>query len=200
MAAQASPRATPTTRDYKDGAPNEKVPVNCLLGRQVWPTPTSLAKAKDGNNEAGNSAGLVAIRKHALGQWPTPQARDHFPAHTPEYIAEKKSQGHGMANLNDVAAWTWPTPAAMEPDMDPETVLRRKERLSASTGVHRGPALPLGSMVKTTSGSSEPTEKRGALNPEFVCWLMGYPTEWVSCGASVTRSIRARPLSSSRQP
>jgi hypothetical protein len=33
--------------------------------------------------------------------FPTPQARDHFPAHRPEYIAEKKAQGHGMSNLND---------------------------------------------------------------------------------------------------
>jgi len=33
--------------------------------------------------------------------WATPQARDHFPAHKPEYIAAKKAQGHGMRNLND---------------------------------------------------------------------------------------------------
>jgi hypothetical protein len=32
----------------------------------MWPTPTSLAPAKGGNNEAGNSAGLVAIRGHAM--------------------------------------------------------------------------------------------------------------------------------------
>ena len=45
--------------------------------------------------------------------WPTPQARDHFPAHSPEYIAEKKAQGHGMANLNDLAQTTgWTTPRA----------------------------------------------------------------------------------------
>jgi len=44
--------------------------------------------------------------------WPTPVARDHFPAHTPEYIAAKKEQGHGMANLNDrvqLAGWRTPT-------------------------------------------------------------------------------------------
>ena len=41
------------------------------------------------------------------------------------------------------------------------------------------------------SGSPAVTEKRGALNPQFVSWLMGYsPTAWVSCGASVTRSSR----------
>ena len=32
----------------------------------LWPTPTSLAPPKDGYNGAGNSAGLVAIRKIAL--------------------------------------------------------------------------------------------------------------------------------------
>jgi len=44
--------------------------------------------------------------------WPTPTARDHFPAHSDQYIAEKKAQGHGMANLNDLvqlAGWTTPT-------------------------------------------------------------------------------------------
>lgn len=44
--------------------------------------------------------------------WPTTQARDHFPAHTPEYIAAKKAQGHGMQNLNDhvqLTGWTTTT-------------------------------------------------------------------------------------------
>jgi hypothetical protein len=44
--------------------------------------------------------------------WPTPVARDSFPAHSEEYIAAKKAQGHGMANLNDtvqLAGWTTPT-------------------------------------------------------------------------------------------
>lgn len=142
----ASAWPTPTTRDHKDGSYCPNVPVNGLLGRVVcptptanqygsnqggaagrtgpvrgsvatiaksmWPTPTSLAQAKDGNNEAGNSAGLVAIRKHSIG-------------------------------------------------------------------------------------SSEQTEKRGALNPEFVSWLMGYPPEWLSCAPSETRSIRGRRRNSS---
>jgi hypothetical protein len=154
---QVSAWPTPTTRDHKDGPYCPNVPVNGLLGRMVWPTPTSLSPAKDGNNEAGNSAGLVAIRKHAMA--------------------------------------TWPTPCAMDPESDPQVVIDRKKRLSESTGVYRGPALPLGSMVRTEAafhGSSEQTEKPGALNPEFVCWLMGYPEEWVSCGASATPSTRAR--------
>ena len=117
QAVQATwPTTTTTTRDHKDGHYQPNVPINGLLGRMVWPPPTSLAKSTDTNNEAGNSAGLVAIRKHAMA----------------------------------------------------------------------------------SHGSSAPTEKRGALNPEFVCWLMGYPIEWVNCAGSETRLTRARRQRSSK--
>ncbi|MFA9287699.1 hypothetical protein ACCQ08_23165 [Comamonas sp. SY3] len=52
--------------------------------------------------------------------WPTPTARDHFPAHTAQYIAAKKAQGHGMANLNDLMQLTgWPTPNSTIVDAKP---------------------------------------------------------------------------------
>jgi hypothetical protein len=35
-AAQLAAWPTPTTRDWKDGSPNANVPVNALLGREVW--------------------------------------------------------------------------------------------------------------------------------------------------------------------
>nr|WP_295441192.1 hypothetical protein [uncultured Thiodictyon sp.] len=60
-------------------------------------------RAQDG--ERGGRGDLIqAVRGNPNSHyklWPTPQARDHFPAHTPEYIAAKKAQGHGMSNLND---------------------------------------------------------------------------------------------------
>jgi hypothetical protein len=57
------------------------------------------------------SARRISDSASGLLGWPTPQARDHFPAHTPEYIAAKKAQGHGMQNLNDhVQLSGWPTP------------------------------------------------------------------------------------------
>lgn len=43
-------------------------------------------------------------------EWAAPQARDHFPPHSPERIAAMKAQGHGMRNLNDEAA-TWRAPS-----------------------------------------------------------------------------------------
>jgi hypothetical protein len=43
-------------------------------------------------------------------EWAAPQARDHFPPHSPERIAAMKAEGHGMRNLNDEAA-TWRAPS-----------------------------------------------------------------------------------------
>lgn len=46
--------------------------------------------------------GTGSIGRH----WPTAQARDGMPPHSEEYIAAKKAEGHGMANLNDHMALT----------------------------------------------------------------------------------------------
>ena len=50
---------TPPTRDHKDGPECLNVPVNALLGREVWkagwPTPMAGTPAQNGNNAAGNN-------------------------------------------------------------------------------------------------------------------------------------------------
>ena len=44
----------------------------------------------------------------------------------------------------------------------------------------------------TPNGSSVPsTAKRGAPNPEFAFWLMGFPAEWVSGALAAMRSFRS---------
>jgi len=66
-----------------------------------WPTTTQTDAIR---HPAFDHRAKNVTLNHAavLAHYPTPQARDYFPAHTPEYIAAKKRQGHGMANLNDV--------------------------------------------------------------------------------------------------
>ena len=69
--------------------------------------------------------------------WPTAAARDHFPAHSPKYIAAKKAQGHGMANLNDtVQLPPWPTPSSIDSVRGVETNEARRAR-----GAHTGTTL-----------------------------------------------------------
>ena len=61
--------------------------------------------------------------------WPTPTARDYFPAHSPEYIAAKKAEGHGMANLSDVVMLVgWPTPTQTDGKRGVETSDQRQAR------------------------------------------------------------------------
>lgn len=81
-----------------------------------WPTPR--AESAHGFSKSRSEDPQLAAREcriedvATLAGWPTPMARDHFPAHSPEYIAAKKAQGHGMSNLNDhcqLAGWVTTT-------------------------------------------------------------------------------------------
>ena len=66
------------TRDWKDGSPNANVPVNALLGREVWaagwPTPMAGTPAQKGYNEAGNNDS--SRKTVALAGWNSPAASD----------------------------------------------------------------------------------------------------------------------------
>ena len=115
---------TPTTRDHKDGKYCPNVPVNGLLGRMVWPTPTATHRVRSEETLAK----CAAFRKKNANQNTVPL-----------YLAE---------------------------------------------------------VATNSTGPSEQTAKPGALNPEFVCWLMGFPIEWLSCAPSGTQSTRGRHHSS----
>ena len=52
---------------------------------------------------------------------------------------------------------------------------------------------------KTPSGSTAQTEKRGAPNPVFACWLMGWPEELTSGALLAIQSFRKSPRKSSRR-
>ena len=71
-----------------------------------WPS----AKVARGGYEIDPKTGKkISTLEGAAQDWAAPCARDHFPPHTPEYIADKKAQGHGMRNLTDEAA-QWMAP------------------------------------------------------------------------------------------
>ncbi len=200
---------TPTTRDWKDGKPQQNVPLNALLGRVSWlagwPTPMAGTPAQNGNNAAGNNDS--SRRTVALAGWPTPTVGNAMGSQSCEGMSAtgKMPDGRKVAvALPHVAGMTgWPTPRAADGEKNVRTAegaLREIERkgspqdLSMATAIS-GPARFTAS-GEMRIGSDAQMESGGQLNPAHSRWLMGYPVEWDDCAPMATRSTRTRRQSS----
>ena len=100
-----------------------------------------------------------------IGSWPTPTTRDHKDG---SYCPNVPVNGL-------LGRMVWLTP--------------RAEKIGGYSSPGYRPTLQQ-VVIADTSGSSAPTENRGALNPEFVCWLMGLPQIWIDCAPSKIELLR----------
>lgn len=181
-------KATPAGRSISRLAPSmHRTSDSGYIGSQ-WPTPTS----RDGKD--GSYTPNVPLNG-LLGRmvWSTPRASDG------EKGGPNMAFGAGGQPLPaQAASASWPTPQAGTPAQNGNneagsTDFSRKidviEGLRETTnGARSG---------MTQNSASAQTEKRGALSPEFVFWLMGFPAEWVSCALEAMRSLPSKRRKSS---
>ena len=145
-----------------------------------WPTPDAISKEGGIQRSADNALKrqqtkdvqfMLEDAAHLAG-WGTPKAVDGVHAGT----SDARAVEHNSRLQDQVHGWV--TPSARDwkdtPGMDLERV-----NPDGSTRERRD-HLP-----RQAHGTEHPasTGSRGALNPTFVCWLMGYPPAWDGCEA-----------------
>jgi len=84
--------------------------------------------------------------------------------------------------ISETDCGLWPTPNANKHTKNSQDPQKMKEG-----GVQTCLADAAWITGKQAYGLTAQTENKGSLNPQFPCWLMGYPQEWLNCADSVTR-------------
>ncbi len=127
-------------------------------------------------------ASVLRTSETARTGWPTPTARDHFPAHSEEYIAAKKAQGHGMANLNDLVQLAgWPSTTATDAVRQPSQEFATPNLTLNHAAVLAGwptPNCPAPHDTDATAGRARPRPGYGIDLP-IATALAGWPTPTV---------------------
>lgn len=134
----------------------------------------------------------LTAHKHQAAPWVTPSTRDW--KDSPGMATERPDGRSRIDQLPRQMVATWVTPQARDGSKGKEPP--RPHDTGISLPQHMAVTAPTG---QTTNGSSAMTEKRGAPNPVFACWLMGWPDELTYGALQAIQSIRSSRRKSSRR-
>lgn len=162
---QASPRVTPSARDWKDSA--------------------GMATESGDRNRVDQLPRQMAQN---VAYMPTP-LESHHRLGMPERWKGSQSMNGRRSNLNDaMAALAYlPTPTASKGGSNTNSAAVKDRGHGNNL---QGVLVEMAPTGPTLNGSTATTAKRGAPNPVFAFWLMGFPDEWISGALEAMRSYR----------
>lgn len=212
---EASGWVTPTTRDWKDSGTDIKPRADGTerfdqLPRQAnlagWPTPCA-SNGETGMTSTRGDTGKVSSALPAqanLAGWPTPTVQDGKHGVPTERDLETLRDS-GMLWFATPTMAGWPTARATDGDKNVRTLEGAMQEIERKGGPQdmaqaaaiAGPAR-LTASGHLLTGSTAAMGNGGQLNPAHSRWLMGFPAEWDSCGATAMQSSRRSPKPSSK--
>lgn len=149
-----------------------------------WPTPNTPSGGPNSKSTPTHQGGMDLEGAAKLAGWPTAAARDWK-------SGASNQHGKNARPLNEVAKLAgWTTPQVH--DTHPRGAGNRNNPKGGNA------CLAWDARGAITTSSPAGTENRGALNPAHSRWLMGYPVEWDSCGATAMQSCRKSRRGSSK--
>jgi hypothetical protein len=159
----------------------------------MWPTPLASELSRGGQRYAQGGTPLKSVM---TGLWSTPRASDGEKGSPNQEFSGGGQPLPAQMHANGLSASPWLTPTARDwKDSEGMSLEPRKD------GASRVDLLPR-QLIATARGGPAPngstatTEKRGAPNPAFACWLMGWPDELTSAALQGIQSSRkSRPKS-----
>ncbi len=185
-------RTTPAGRSLSQLVPSTRPTDETACG--LWRTPNAhVVDAKsnvvklEGRKPSDPQVGLA---DQVAALWPTPTASlaDKGVRSTEGAIREAaRNHGPDLAAVSQAAVALYPTPRASANEN--RTTKIPPSQLDGRHGLY----LSSVAIGMEPAGSSATTENSGALNPAFVCWLMGFRPEWDACAPTATPSSRKSP-------